>query len=177
MDSMKQPGPKDHKSLLCRMAHAIQWFASTAGGVGQSPIAPGTAGSAVGLALYLGIVALSGSALAIIPVIILFGLIGAWLGNWAQVAWGRLDPKEFVLDEVVGMWVAMIGIGGDLPLTWPTVLAAFALFRFFDIVKPWPASRLDRIPNGWGIVCDDIAAGIYANIALRLGIAALHWLR
>jgi phosphatidylglycerophosphatase A len=71
------------------------------------------------------------------------------------------DPSIIVIDEIVGMWIALL----FLPKTVPVMIIAFFAFRFFDIVKPQPARSLERIPNGWGIMLDDVVAGVYANIA------------
>ncbi len=109
----------------------------------------------------------------IVPIAVAVGIVGVWLGNHARELFGRDDPGPFVLDEFVGMWIAMFGMGGGVPLTWYGVPAAFVLFRIFDIVKPYPANRLDRIPNGWGIMGDDVAAGLYAGIVVRLGWMAI----
>jgi len=77
---------------------------------------------------------------------------------------GRTDPGFVVIDEVIGQWIALLGI----PFDWRHGLIALVLFRIFDITKPFPVRRLERLPGGWGIVFDDVAAGLYA-----LGIASL----
>jgi phosphatidylglycerophosphatase A len=75
----------------------------------------------------------------------------------------RGDPGLVVVDEIVGMWVSLVA----LPLTPATVGVAFLLFRVFDVVKPYPARELEDLPGGWGIMSDDVAAGVYANAAVR----------
>ena len=84
-------------------------------------------------------------------------------GVWAAGAMGKMtdsdDPSEVVSDEVAGMWLALIGI----PVTWPGLLAAFLLFRLFDVWKPGPINRLQNLPGGWGVMMDDVAAGAVAG--------------
>jgi phosphatidylglycerophosphatase A len=74
------------------------------------------------------------------------------------------DPSIVVIDEIVGVWIALL----HLPKTSLIVVAAFVAFRVFDIIKPPPARQLERVPRGWGIMLDDVVAGIYANIAVQL---------
>ena len=131
---------------------------ATAGGLGLSPMAPGTVGSALGVLLAWGTrswpLSWSGAlwlaaCTASIPI-----------STRAERAFGRLDPSEVVIDEVVAMW----GIGVWCPLSlsgWPMTAAAFLLFRAFDIVKPPPLRHLARLPGGWGIVFDDLGAAVY----------------
>lgn len=136
-------------------------------GSGYSPFAPGTAGSLVGLVLYW--------ALTSAPVPWTLGLLAALFvaGVAASTVIARRlgieDPGVVVVDEVVGMWISLL----FLPFTWKTVVLAFLLFRVMDIVKPYPARQLEGLPGGWGIMLDDVMAGIYANLALR--IVLLVW--
>ncbi len=144
-------------------AHPANWL-STWFGVGLMPYAPGTWGSA-----------------AAIPFAYAFHLIGGpWLvlgaaaagfavGIWASDVYARRrnvkDPRQVVIDEVVGQWIVLAGA----PLVPGYYFAAFALFRFFDIVKPWPASWADRdLAGGLGIMLDDVIAGIYGLGVLLL---------
>jgi phosphatidylglycerophosphatase A len=135
--------------------------------VGYFPIAPGTAGSAAALPLFLLLRWLALPWLDV-SVIVALCLAGFWAGGVAASHYGREDPGYVVLDEVVGMLLTLAFI----PLTWSGVLAGFLLFRLFDIVKPPPARQLERLPGGFGIMMDDVMAGIYGNITLRL----LIWL-
>ncbi len=134
-------------------------------GSGYSPFAPGTAGSLVGLALFL---PLAGRAwptqLAAVVAVTLLGTLAA-----ARVArlLGRKDPGLVVVDEVAGQWITFVA----LPFTPVTALVGFLLFRVMDIFKPWPARDLERLPGGVGIMADDVAAGIYAHLLLRAGLA------
>jgi phosphatidylglycerophosphatase A len=82
---------------------------------------------------------------------------------------GRQDPGHVVIDEVAGQWIALIHTRVDLP----HLVAAFLFFRICDIVKPWPARRLESLPAGWGIMLDDVAAGVYALLLMQ---ALQHWL-
>jgi phosphatidylglycerophosphatase A len=138
----------------------LAWMA-TGLGAGFSPIAPGTAGSAVGLLLFWPLAARPlwlTSALAL--VVFCLGVAGATRVAQRE---GREDPGLVVVDEVVGMWVSLLA----LPFTWRTALAGFVLFRVMDVVKPFPARRLEDLPRGWGIMADDVMAGIYANLVLQ----------
>ncbi len=84
-----------------------------------------------------------------------------------QDAHGTADPSIVVIDEIVGMWISMFAISPSLL----SVAVAFVMFRIFDIIKPYPARQMERLQNGWGIMLDDVVAGIYANIAARLIMA------
>jgi phosphatidylglycerophosphatase A len=134
-------------------------------GSGYSPVAPGTAGSLVGVLLFLPLAGLAWpTQLAATAALTLVGVFAA-----ARVAHlvGRKDPGLVVVDEVAGQWITFVA----LPFTPVTALAGFLLFRVADIVKPWPARDLERLPGGWGIMADDVAAGIYAQLLLRVGLA------
>lgn len=132
------------------------------------PWAPGTAGSVVGAALGWW----AGPALGLpgyaAVTAVLFGLGVAAAGRTERAA-RRKDPSIVVIDEVVGMLVALCA----LPFRAGEVLAAFLCFRLFDIAKPFPLRRLEAQPGGWGIMLDDLVAGVYANLAVRLGRWAL----
>jgi phosphatidylglycerophosphatase A len=139
---------------------------ATAFGSGYAPVAPGTAGSAVGLLLLWPLAALSWPwQLLASAVVFVAGALAA--GRVAERV-GIKDPGIVVVDEVVGQWVSLVG----LPLTPATAALGFVLFRALDVVKPWPARDLERLPRGWGIMADDVAAGVYAHLALRAGLAA-----
>ncbi len=149
---------------MARVALAI----ATAGYSGFFPMAPGTVGSAVGLAVWA--LARAGGAGLAIELVVAAALlvIGAWAATRAERDLGTTDPGPVVIDEVMGMCVTMVAA----PFTWPAALAGFFLFRAFDIVKPPPARQLERCHGGWGIMLDDLAAGVYAWGALAL----LVWL-
>lgn len=135
------------------------WF-----GTGFAPVAPGTAGT-----------------LAAVPLVILCGYLGGWYslfillavtltGIWAshqsRALLGEEDPGPVVIDEVAGYGLTLF----LLPLNWVTIGAGFLLFRFFDILKPWPVNRAERLKGGVGIVMDDLVAGLYAHLILRIGL-------
>ncbi len=134
-------------------------------GIGLVPLAPGTAASAI-IALAYGLILHSLPwPLYVILVVILFfaGTVAA--GRYASEL-GRPDPGRIVVDEVCGQLIAV----AFLPGAWVPVGIAFALFRFFDIIKPWPIRKLERLPGGWGIMADDVAAGLAAAALARLAL-------
>ncbi len=137
---------------------------ATVFGLGYSPAAPGTAGTAGAVVIYyLAFAARSWWAYAALWLALL-GL-SFWVAQKVQDALGREDPQIVVIDEAVGFFAAMF----LLPPTWGYVLAAFLLFRALDVIKPFPASYFDKkVLNGVGIVMDDVCAGVYANLALQL---------
>lgn len=145
---------------------------ATACGVGYVPFAPGTFGSLAGMALWA---VLPASALAQAVTILLLFMIGTWSSGVAEQHFGRTDPGQAVIDEVMGMLITLfmnpVGRWG--------ALVAFLLFRAADIVKPYPANRLERLHGGIGIMADDAMAGVYANIAVRLAswlVTRYSWL-
>jgi len=131
-------------------------------GSGYAPIAPGTAGSAVGLVLFWPLSRLGlGLQLAATVVVTLVGVAAA---DAVARRVGKKDPGIVVVDEIAGMWVSLL----LLPMTPATAVLAFLLFRVMDILKPFPARDLESLPGGIGIMADDLAAGLYANLLLRL---------
>jgi phosphatidylglycerophosphatase A len=134
---------------------------------GFFPIAPGTVGSAVGVVLYLVLVRLgaisAGFSLGWIAVPAVVLVVGALCAGELERRWGP-DHKRIVIDEVWGMLVSL----AFLPPATGYVVAGFLLFRLFDIVKPFPGRRAERIPHGWGVMLDDGVAGIYACVVLHL---------
>lgn len=136
---------------------------STFGYVGFFPIAPGTAGSLAALALYVPIRWVGEPSLEAAAIAVVFGL-GVWAATRAEVLLGASDPGPVVIDEVLGMLITLAW----MPLSLGGVIAGFLLFRIFDIIKPFPARRLEDAPQGWGIMLDDAAAGVYGQLALRL---------
>jgi phosphatidylglycerophosphatase A len=142
-------------------------FVATVGYCGYFPIAPGTVGSAAGLVFYL-LVWWSESPLVEAGLIACVFSVGAWAGTRAERYFGGIDPGPVVIDEVLGMLITLAFI----PVGWSAALAGFFLFRIFDIVKPYPADRLERLHGGVGVMADDAMAAVYANVSLRL----LIWL-
>ena len=139
---------------------------ATGFGAGYSPIAPGTAGSAVGLALFWPLAGLPPLE-QVLAVTVLF-LVAVPAATLVARRSGRKDPGLVVIDEVVGVWATL----AFLPFTWTTAVFGFLLFRLMDIVKPYPARDLERLPDGWGIMADDLMAGVYANLLLRVVLLA-----
>jgi phosphatidylglycerophosphatase A len=133
------------------------------GGIGYAPVAPGTFGSAAGLALWAVLPSSAGAqALAIVIVMV----IGTWSSGVAERHFGRTDPGQVVIDEVLGMLMTLF----MNPVGWRGALVAFLFFRIADIVKPFPANRFERLPGGLGIMADDAMAAVYGNVALRAGL-------
>lgn len=134
-------------------------------GVGYFPAAPGTVATAVGVAVvfYLGPNPAAYTA-------VLLGLLAAGVvcSSHLERVLQEKDPGIIVVDEVVGIMIALAG----LPLSWPVVISGFFLFRAFDMFKIYPINRLEGIAGGWGIMLDDCMAGIYSNIVLSF---ALRW--
>jgi phosphatidylglycerophosphatase A len=136
---------------------------ATVFGVGYAPIAPGTFGSAAGLLLWW---LLSASATVQAAAIVVIFVAGAWGGNVAERHFGRTDPGQVVIDEVMGMLITLL----LNPVGWTGALVGFLLFRVFDVIKPYPANRLEKLHGGIGVMADDAMAAVYANLALRLGL-------
>ena len=138
-------------------------FIATVGYCGYFPIAPGTVGSAAGLVFYL-LVWWAQSPLFEAGLILLLFAVGVWAGTTSERYFGGIDPGPIVLDEVVGMLITLafipVGIAG--------ALIGFFLFRLFDVLKPFPAGRFEKLHGGLGVMADDAMAAIYANIVLRL---------
>ena len=151
-------------SIRARGAVALASF----GYVGFFPFAPGTAGSAAALALFVP-VRWTGSLSLELAVAVLVAVAGVWAATEAEKALGLQDPGPVVIDEVAGMLVSLL----FLPGSWPVIAAAFLVFRIFDIIKPWPCGALERLPGGLGIMADDLAAGVYANLTIQI----LIWIR
>jgi phosphatidylglycerophosphatase A len=128
---------------------------------GKSPVAPGTAGTVVGVFLYLAMKGLTpGKYLAVSVLVILAGMCAA---GHAETLLGRRDSPSIVIDEIAGFLATMFLV----PFTWGFVVAGFLLFRAFDIMKPWPLRRLEALHGGPGVMLDDVGAGIYANVLLQ----------
>lgn len=130
-------------------------------GTGFSPWAPGTVGSLLAAIIYW---IVDVRTWWIYPIVLALGfLLGVYVSGKAEVLWGH-DAGRIVIDEVVGMWVAM----AFLPKAFWLLVIGFFLFRGLDIWKPFPVRRSQRLPGGWGVMTDDLLAGCYANILLHL---------
>ena len=138
-------------------------FLATGFYVGNIPFAPGTFGSLIGLPLCFLLAGVQLSA-AIIAALLIIGL-AIWIANVAARTLKRKDPGCIVIDEIAGMVVTLIG----LPFNLTTAVTGFILFRILDILKPFPIRILDKqVSGGLGIVADDVVAGIFANLSLRI---------
>jgi phosphatidylglycerophosphatase A len=138
-------------------------FLATGAWVGKIPFAPGTFGTVLGLPICWLLSGLNDFYAAVITVVFIFAAIV--IAHRAEILLGAKDPGCIVIDEIAGMFVALLG----LPFNTFTALAGFAIFRSLDIAKPFPIRQLDqRIKGGVGIVLDDVAAGIATNLILRM---------
>lgn len=145
------------------------WTVATFFGAGLGKPGPGTWGSAAAVLLWCTYARLvhptqNGLAAALLIGVVLSIALGVPGSTIAARESGRHDPGFVVVDEVAGQWIALLGS----PFNWKAAILAFILFRLFDITKPFPVRNLERLPEGWGIVFDDVAAGLYA-----LGVSLL----
>jgi phosphatidylglycerophosphatase A len=158
-------------------AQAPMWASviATLFGIGRLRPGPGTWASAVTVLMWAAVAhtllptATIAVAIALAVVIVVVGISSSTLVARAS---GSKDPQIVVIDEVAGQLIALIAV----PLTWKTLLAGFILFRAFDIIKPPPVRQLERLPEGTGIVLDDVAAGIYALIVMQILLRFFHLL-
>ena len=140
---------------------------ATSGGVGYIPFAPGTFGSLAGLLLWW---LLPGSLPIQLTVIVAIFILGSWSGSVAERHFASTDPGPVVIDEVLGMLVTLF----LNPVGWGGAILGFLLFRASDIIKPYPANKLEQLHGGVGVMADDLMAAIYANLALRAILAAMN---
>jgi phosphatidylglycerophosphatase A len=164
-------------------------------GVGYSPLAPGTLGSLVGVGMYFLLHSLTYWLLRLFTppnsfarfsswyvflaielwVITAVTLVGIWAASRTEKLAGRKDPGKVVIDEVAGQMIALLPVVPGLDPGWIAITSAFLLFRLFDIIKPYPARRLESLESGLGIMADDLVAGAYAAVAVSL-IVIIRWL-
>lgn len=145
-----------------RSAKAVILFIAQGAYSGKSPFAPGTAGTVVGVLLYLVLKGLS-PAWYLVACVLVIGS-GVWAAEEAEKLLGKKDAQSIVIDEIAGYLISMVLV----PSGWMYVVAAFILFRVFDVIKPWPLKRLQDLRGGVGVVLDDVGAGIYTNAFLQL---------
>ncbi len=144
------------------LRHPAGWIA-TGFGSGLAPVAPGTVGSLAALLPWLALRELPLP--AYLAVVLLAFVLGVWACDWTIRRLGVEDPGLVVWDEFVGIWIALAA----LPEHWGFIVVGFALFRLFDIAKPWPVGWADRrIKGGLGTMLDDVLAGLYALAAVQL---------
>ena len=143
-------------------------FVATCGYLGYAPVAPGTFGSAAGLAVFAAIRASGSTHVEIAAIVVLF-MIGIWSAGAAERHFGRVDPGPVVMDEVVGMLITL----ALLPVNVIGAIVGFLLFRVLDVFKPWPSGRFERLHGGLGVMADDAMAAVYGNIVMRILIAVM----
>jgi phosphatidylglycerophosphatase A len=154
------------KSEPLSFADRIALVLATGAGAGFSPVAPGTAGAAEGVVAYLAIERLGLGAYYPHAIIFLF-IAGVWAAHRAEIRWER-DSQRIVVDEIVGQMITFGLTPGQSRGSALYIFVGFALFRLFDIVKPFPLRRLEELKGGFGVVMDDVGAGLYALAALTL---------
>ncbi len=136
---------------------------ATGFGVGYSPIAPGTLGTLVAIPIYYFLSDISSPIYEI--TLIGFFFLSVWVSENAEIFFGKKDDQRIVIDEIVGFLITMLWV----PRTAILIIIGFFLFRFFDILKPFPIRRLEeKLKGGYGIVLDDVMAGVYGNIVLQV---------
>jgi phosphatidylglycerophosphatase A len=142
-------------------------FIATCAYVGYVPVAPGTFGSAVGVAIYYLVRRRASAAIELGTIAVLL-VVGLWAATEAEHHFGGIDPRPVVIDEVIGMLITLALV----PVNAIGVVAGFLIFRVLDVVKPWPARRLEHLPGGFGVVLDDVMAGVYGNL-IMMGLVRL----
>ena len=136
-------------------------FIATCAHVGYAPVAPGTFGSAFGLVIYY-LVRRQESTFVELGVLGVVLAIGLWSATEAEHHFGGIDPGPVVIDEVIGMMMTL----ALHPVNVAGAIVGFFIFRVLDVVKPWPARRLELRPGGFGVVLDDVMAALYGNLLL-----------
>ena len=142
-------------------------FIATCACIGYVPVAPGTLGSAAGLVVFFAVRGTGSASLELAAIVIVFA-VGVWSATVAERHLGDVDPAPVVIDEVAGMLITL----AFLPVNLTGAMVGFLIFRLFDVVKPWPSSRFERLPGGFGIMADDAMAGVYGQLVMR-GLIAL----
>ena len=142
--------------------HRLGLFIATCGYLGYVPLAPGTFGSAAGLAVFF-LIRSTGSITVEVAAILLLFAVGIWSGTVAEHYFGGIDPAPVVMDEVVGMLITL----AFLPVSVTGAIVGFLVFRVLDVVKPWPSAQFERLPGGLGVMADDGMAAIYGNLVMH----------
>jgi len=136
---------------------------ATGFGVGYSPVAPGTLGTLVAVLIYYFLSEVPSPIYEI--TLIGFFFLSVWISENAEIFFGKKDDQRIVIDEIMGFLITMLWV----PKTTAFIIVGFLLFRFFDILKPFPVRHLEKkLKGGYGVVLDDVMAGVYANIILHL---------
>lgn len=145
----------------------------TMGGVGYVPGIPGTAGTGIGVIIYLifSKIGVLSNPLSYLVMLVIFVGAGVWISGRCNQYFKGNDNSSIVIDEVGGFLIAMFA----LPFSMRFLLLGFILFRTFDITKPFKIEKIQKLPGGWGIMADDIAAGVLANLVLQASKMILGW--
>jgi phosphatidylglycerophosphatase A len=152
-------------SEATRSTGVVPWAIATYFGVGHAPVASGTVATATAIPLYLAAWYLGGDWL-VAGLAVAITVIGVPAASALERGVGYHDPSEAVVDEVAGFLLTMLFI----PPTLLTCAAGFLIFRVLDVLKPWPASRLEKLPSGWGIMADDVACGLIGAVIMNIGM-------
>lgn len=131
-------------------------------GAGFSPIIPGTVGTLVAIPIYYFLSEIPSPLYELTLIALLF--LSSWIADHAEISWHKKDDRRIVIDEMMGFLVTMLWV----PKTAFSIILGFFLFRIFDVIKPPPIRRLEKVKGGLGVVLDDVLAGVYANILLRI---------
>lgn len=167
---MSSPGPEYHgRPFVQRLGVLI----ATCGYLGYVPIAPGTFGSALGLAVFFAVRATGSTAVEVIVIAAILA-VGVWSGTVAEHHFGGIDPGPVVIDEVFGMLITL----ALLPVTGTGAFVGFVVFRVLDVIKPWPSAGFEKLPGGLGVMADDGMAAVYGNLVMRglIWMAPAGWL-
>jgi len=162
---LKSPAQSDNVTVSeafrqTRLEGKLALILATWFGSGLFPVASGTFGTLTAIPLILlGSLGTRWS----MALLIAITAVALWASHRTQELLGRRDPSEVVIDEAAGFFVTLF----LLPLSWPSIGLGFLLFRFFDVVKPWPIRQVEKLNGGWGIVMDDLIAGVFAHLVLR----------
>lgn len=153
------------------MFDRMAWLVVTCGGLGAARFAPGTFGTLGGIviaaAVVLAVPVEFAQSIALAICLLVACVLNVLLGPWCERRFGGKDPQAVVIDEVAGVLLTFL-IAPRHDRIWLWLALSFVAFRLFDITKPPPAPQLEKLPHGWGVLCDDLAAGLYAGAALRL---------
>jgi phosphatidylglycerophosphatase A len=155
------------------LMHRVGLFVATCGYLGYAPVAPGTFGSAAGLAVFYAVRSADSVAIELTVIALLFA-VGIWSGTIAEHHFGGIDPGPVVMDEVVGMLITL----ALLPVNVTGAIIGFLVFRVLDVVKPWPSAGFEKLPGGLGVMADDGMAAVYGNLVMRglMAVAPAGWL-
>lgn len=151
-----------------RAGSAVAWTLATWFGCGRVPKAPGTAGTLGAIPLYVLLARTGRAGVGLAAMVSTF--VGVWAASVVARQLASKDPQVVVIDEVAGFLVTMVPVR---TLSWQAVAAGFVLFRLLDSLKPWPIRLAEKLPGGWGVVLDDVVAGVFGAAAM-VGLQALR---